>query len=231
MALITSFGYSQLTLTRHNLTPISDGQVVAYNTYGLAAEMDFYVKNTGTTTTTVKIRCQSLINNNGSGFELCFGNECLAFVEEGETYPNIPVILGPNETNGNFDHLMNTVAGTGTFPKDYTFKFYQINASGAEIGNSITMTYRFDPSLSVAEMNDLQSSGVLIKSTVVDNQLELDVLKGTTMEIYDLTGKKLITKSLAYGIQSVDLSTLPSSVYVIKFTNETGTSVKKIVKR
>lgn len=225
---------AQISLSRHNGTPINDGQVIAYNTVGFPqAEMDFYVKNNSTTTATnVKIRCESLVNNDGTNFELCFGIECLAFVEEGESYPTLPVVLAPNGQNGNFDHFLNNNLGSGIFPKDYVFKFYQIGAGGVEIGNSITMTYRYDPNLSIDDVNQLQTAGVIVKSTIVDSQLDLDVLKSTTMQIYDLSGKVVNTTNLNYGVQSVDVSNLASSVYVVKFkTNDGFVATKKFIKK
>ena len=224
--------YAQISLSRHDGTPISNGQVVAFNTIAFpAAEMDFYVRNLSTTTSTnVKIVCESLVNNDGTGFELCFGNECLSFVEQGEIYPSIPVILAPNGVNGEFDHFLNTNAGTG-LPQDYVFRFYQINGSGVEVGNSITMTYRYDATLSIDDINQLETSGVIVKSTVIDTELNLDVLKGTAMTIYDLNGKSVYGTNLEYGIQSIDVSNLSAGIYIISFTNEEGiTSTKKIIK-
>ena len=212
---------AQIALSRHDNTPITDGQIVAFNTIAFpAAEMDFYVRNLcATTTTNVKISCEALVNNDGTGFELCFGNECLSFVEQGEVYPSIPVILAPNGVNGNFDHLLNTNAGSGTFPKDYVFRFYQINGSGIEFSNSIN------------DINQLETSGVIVKSTLVDNELSLDVLKPNQMTVFDITGKLVNQTKLAYGIQTVDVSNLSSGVYVLKFTSEEGrVSTKKIIK-
>nr|WP_294773755.1 T9SS type A sorting domain-containing protein [uncultured Flavobacterium sp.] len=225
--------FAQISLSRHNGTPITDGQIVAFNTIAFpAAEMDFYVRNlSATTTTNVKISCEALVNNDGTGFELCFGNECLSYVEAGEVYPSIPVVLAPNGMNGEFDHLLNTSAGSGTFPKDYVFRFYQINSSGAEFSNSITMTYRYDPSLSTNDIHQLETSGVIVKSTLVENELTLDVLTPSQMTLFDITGKLVNQTKLAYGIQTVDVSNLSQGVYVLKFTSAEGkVATQKIIK-
>jgi hypothetical protein len=224
--------YSQISLSRHNGTPITDGQVIAFNTIAFpAAEMDFYVRNLSTTTTTnVKAICESLVNNDGTGFEFCFGNECLSYVEEGERYPSTPVVLAPNGVNGEFDHFLNTNAGTG-LPQDYVFRFYQINGSGVEVGNSITMTYRYDATLSIDDINQLETSGVIVKSTLVSNELSLDVLKPSQMAMFDITGKLVNNSKLQYGLQTVNVSSLSPGVYVLKFTSAEGrVSTKKIMK-
>lgn len=234
--LFSVLAFSQITLTRHNLTPIVDGQVIAFNTIAYpAAELGFYVKNVGTSQTRVKIVCTSLVNNDGTGFELCFGPQCLSYVEEGEVYPTAPygfVTLNAGQQLDPSYHFLNTVTGTAPYPKDYTFKVYQVNTSGAEISNSIILTYRFDPTLSVDAINQLQESGVVIKSTIIDNVIELDVMKDSKMELFNLDGKVVLSKTLSFGYQSVDTSNLSSGVYVVNFTDSYGnTSVKKVVKK
>ncbi len=234
--LISAFGFSQIALTRHDGTPVSNGQVLAFNSNsGTAAEFDFYVKNTSTTASVnVKINCMSLVNTDGFGFELCFGNECLPDVEEGMTYPiNTPyVTLPPLGQSGNDGHFLNTpvASNTAPFPKDYVFRFFQSgNPSGS---NTIDVTYRYDPNLSNEEISQLQSSGVIVKSTVVENELVLDVLKGDSMVIYDLNGKAVLTSKLNYGIQNISVSDLSSGVYIINFISSEGnTSTKKFIKK
>lgn len=233
--LVGTFGFSQIAVTRHNGTPVNNGQVLAYNTNtGLAAEFDFYVKNLSTTSSVnVKINCMSLVNTDGFGFELCFGNECLPDVEEGMTYPiNSPyVTLPPLGQSGNDGHFLNTpiASSTAPFPKDYVFRFYQ---AGNLSGNTVDVTYRYDPNLSTDEINQLQTAGVIVKSTIVDTELVLDVLKGDSMSIYDVNGKIVYATKLNYGIQTIDVSNLNSGVYVINFTNAEGNSTtKKIVKK
>jgi hypothetical protein len=93
------------------------------------------------------------------------------------------------------------------------------------------MTYRYDPSLSIDEINQLETSGVIVKSTLVDNEISLDVLKPSQMAIFDMTGKLVINTKLGYGIQTVDVSNLSSGVYVLKFTSVEGrVSNEKIIK-
>ncbi len=232
---ISAIGFSQIALTRHNGTPVNNGQVLAFNTNsGTAAEFDFYVKNlSATASVNVKINCMALVNTDGFGFELCFGNECLPDVEEGMTYPiNFPyVTLPPLGQSGNDGHFLNTpvASSTAPFPKDYTFRFYQ---AGNASGNTIDVTYRYDPNLSNDEISQLQASGVIVKSTVVENELVLDVLKGDSMVIYDLNGKAVYASKLNYGIQTINVSDLTSGVYLINFTNAEGVSTtKKIIKK
>lgn len=234
--LLSQIGLSQITLTTGG-QPVLDGGVIAKSQLGYPdAEALFRVRNNGTTTTNVWIECEDLLNNTGSDFQLCFGVECLPEVSEGTIYPTTgSVTLAPNASNGNFDHFLNNNAGNGTYPVDFVFRFFQTNQAtqgGAEVGNSITVTYRYDPNLTVDEVDQLESSGVIVKSTLIDNELVLDVLKNTSMAVYDLNGKVVYNAELNYGLQTVDFSDISSGVYVINFTNTEGnSSTKKIIKK
>lgn len=229
--LVSAVGFSQIVLERHNGTVVNNGQVMAFNTTTApAAEFDFHVRNTGSAPTNVRINCTTLVNNDGAGFELCFASECLASVEEGTNYPiNTPYLtVAPGGTSGNDGHFLNTPFSsiTAPYPKDYSFRFFQVGG-----GNTIDVTYRFDPNLSTDDINQLQASGVIVKSTNVKDELVLDVLKSTSMSIFDLNGKLVHASKLNYGIQTVNVSNLMSGIYVISFVNEQGNaSSKKFIK-
>jgi hypothetical protein len=233
---ISQFCFSQIAMTRSTTgAAIPSGTVLASNVLNLPSEIGFKVRNIGSTTTNVWVRCQNLVNNDGSQFQLCFGEECLEGMVVGNVYPSVGVTLAPNGTNGNFDHFLNNNPGTAVYPLDFVFKFFQTNQAtqgGAEISNAVIVTYRYDPALSADEINQLQTSGVIVKSTVIENELILDVLKSTTMYIYDLNGKLVYNSNLNYGIQTIDVSDLSSGVYVINFTNIEGdTTSKKVIKK
>ena len=234
LLFVSQLSISQISITSYGI-PVTNGAVLAKNQIGYPqAEILFRVRNNGTTTTNVWAKCESLLNNNGSMFQFCFADVCFAEVQQGVVYPIQALTLTPGSSNGNFDHFLNDNSGNGTYPLDFVFKFFQTNQAtqgGTEVGNAITFTYRFDPTLSTDEVDQLQTSGVIVKSTVIDTELNLDVLKGTAMTIYDLNGKSVYGANLEYGIQSIDVSNLSAGIYIISFTNEEGiTSTKKIIK-
>lgn len=234
LLFVCQLSVSQISITSYGV-PVTNGAVLAKNQIGYPqAEILFRVRNNGTTTTNVWAKCESLLNNNGSMFQFCFADVCFAEVQQGVVYPIQALTLTPGSSNGNFDHFLNENIGNGTYPLDFVFKFFQTNQTtqgGTEVGNAITLTYRFDPTLSIDEVDQLQTSGVIVKSTVIDTELNLDVLKGTAMTIYDLNGKSVYGTNLEYGIQSIDVCNLSAGIYIISFTNEEGiTSTKKIIK-
>ena len=128
LVFASMFGFSQITLSVGGVN-VSSGSVLARNTLIYPdAEILFRVRNNGPATTNVWIKCEALTNTNGSNFQLCFGQECLPEVAVNVIYPTTgSVTLPPNGSNGNFDHFFNENPGTGTFPVDYMFRFFQTN--------------------------------------------------------------------------------------------------------
>jgi len=231
LLLTSSLTQAQLTMTKQDGTPISSGQVFGFNaaTYP-EGELDFYVHNLSSAPVNVKINCYSLINTDGVGFELCFANECLSSVEEGTNYPiNTPYLTIPaGGHSGNDGHLLNTVVGVGPYPKDYSFRAFQVGNPT----NFVDITYRFDPALSTEEITQLQESGVIVKSTVMQNELTLDALKPTSFELFDLNGKMVLKADLKHEVKSFNVSNLPTGMYVLHFTDNFGNrSTQKVMKK
>ncbi len=227
----SSLTQAQIAVTRHNNSPIANGQVLAFNTVDYPqAELDFYVKNLSAASVNVRINCMTLTNNDGTGFELCFANECLSNVEEGNNYPvNLPYLTIPaGGQSGNDGHFLNTMIGAAPFPKDYAFRFYQ---AGNPNGNTVDVTYRYDPSLSTSDIQQLQETGVLIKATTISSELILDVLKTSALEVFDINGKSITKQNLAYGMHTIDTAQWNAGVYILQFTDAYGNrSSKKIIK-
>jgi hypothetical protein len=225
--LIISHIQAQITVTKHDGTPIVNGQMIAYNStdYSLAS-LEFYVHNNSAQSTKMKIECVSISNASGEGFELCFGDVCLSAVSPGDSYPSSPVTIPANGTNGAFDHFYNSNVGDGSGPMDYVFRFYQINNNGDEVGNSITFTYRYDVNLVTTGFtpNALSAAGISLKSNVVNQQLDLNVTANGTVRIYDLNGKTVSEKQLTVGTQTMDVSNLSNGAYLLNYTNEKGRS-------
>lgn len=223
---------AQIAVTRHNNTPVASGQVIAFNsTQYPQGSLDFFVKNLSTTASVnVRINCTSLVNTNGEGFELCFANECLSSVEEGMNYPvNLPFLtLPPGGQSGNDGHFYNTVLGSAPYPKDFSFRFFQ---AGNPSGNFVDVTYRFDPALSVSDIEQLQQNGVLIKATTFTSELTLDVLKASQVQVFDVNGKSVLQRDLPYGIHTLDTSAWQTGMYILQFTDAYGNvGTKKVIK-
>ena len=230
LLLISAIGFSQISLSRHNLTPLTDGQVVAFNTIAFpAAELDFYVKNNSTTASTnIKITCTALVNNDGTGFELCFG-QCYIDLVVGQTVPPAPQFLAiaPGGITSEGNHFANTLEGTEV--KDYVFRFHETDSDGNDIGSDLTFTYRYDPTLGINDFDDLDIS---VASTVILNDMQVSAVEELNMEIYNLQGKLVSSEKINIGQQLINMSNLSSQMYIVKFSNDEGASKTiKVVKK
>lgn len=54
-------------------------------------------------------------------------------------------------------------------------------------------------------------------------------LSGAMLEIYNITGKRVLSKELAFGKNSFNVSSLQSGVYLARFTTEAKTETKKLI--
>lgn len=231
LALVAFSVQAQITVTKHDGTPITNNQVITFTSTAFnQAALEYYVHNNGTSSTRVLIECTSITNGDGTGFELCFGNECLAAVAPGDIYPSAPVTIAAGSTNGNFDHFYNSNPGNGQI-MDFVFRFYQVDLSGNEVGNSISFTYRYNPNLAVDSFSALEAMGVRVNTTTLTNQLELTAAKNMQLDLVDISGKTVRSLPVVAGSQSIDVSQLCAGVYVAKFTtNEGASSSIKVVK-
>jgi hypothetical protein len=140
----------ELTFSVENLNGVSfdDGAVVNFTSIEYPeASLDFLVRNISTEIIGMRIEVESISGTDGSMMELCFG-QCFAGVNEGTSYPSNnaqPVVyINPGETQpSNGDHFLNSDAGDGSNPVEYTFKFYSADEDGNIIGEPFRLKYRY----------------------------------------------------------------------------------------
>ena len=227
--------FAQFTVTDGDGNQMTEGQIFTFSSLNYQdASLDFFVNNTTSSPITTKIKCVAISNATGQNFELCYGT-CLNSVAVGQFYPQSGVVVQPNSNSGPGNHFFNTFAGDGNSLIDYTFKFVQLNSAGAEVGNGLTIVYRYDPNnlSSDSFRTPLEKMGVKVLNSIVTNNLNLTVTKTTFFELFDVTGRKVFRNKLTPGNSSLSLSNLPSSVYIASFTNATTNkrATVKIIKK
>ncbi|MDP0995690.1 hypothetical protein, partial [Klebsiella pneumoniae] len=75
--------------------------------------------------------------------------------------------------------------GDGTnYPMDFVWRFFQVDENDNEIGESITYTYRFDPNLSVSDIEN--NLGVNLQNTIAENYLKIESVNPLGFEIFSL---------------------------------------------
>ena len=231
MSLMTAVTFAQFSVETHDGDPILDGSTWTFNVYGLGiAELPFWVNNESATEEIyMKIEFVSAVNGDGSGVQLCFGL-CYLDLVFGASYPpgTEVVTIQPGENQGfPGDHIANFVDGGGN-PIEYVFRYYQIDANGDQVGDDLTMTYRYDPNLGIGD----NAPAVALLQNLVTTQLKLRTQEHMQLSLYDLQGKKVGQYSLSEGDQSVDLTHLSAAMYMAVMQNEAGQQKSfKIVKR
>ena len=211
----------------------TDGEVFEFANVGDPdGLLNFYITNTSTESIYMRIEFASAVNPvdaEGSGFQFCL-DLCYDSIEVGDTAPPAPnrkeILAGATTGFGN--HFLR-YGDEGTELEEYNFRFYQTDIDGNDIGNSLTITYRYNPILGVNDVNEL---GVTIASTVIFNDMQVNAVEELNMEIYSLQGKLVNNQKINVGQQLINMSNLSSQMYIVKFSNYEGASKTiKVVKK
>ncbi|HMI08484.1 MAG TPA: T9SS type A sorting domain-containing protein [Flavobacterium sp.] len=231
--------FAQLSVKKLDGTVINDGDVFVYNTLSNPDDLEnpnnylgLKIYNTSAQSIHVKAEVVSISNSTGDNLQLCIGDVCLSAITAGSSYPNSATTIAGNGQNSDFDHLLNGNAGIDTnLPVEYVVKIYMLSGN-TPVGNSVTFTYRYQSTLATTGFGSLASAGIVIKSNLVGNQLEVQTQKDVTVTIYDLNGKLVNSTKLVSGTQSIDVSSLNAGMYIANFKNEAGQQATvKIIKK
>ena len=225
---------AQYTVRDINGDELTNGQVLDFAEYGYgtSANYEFFVTNDNPSETIyTRIEFVDAVNATGEFFELCYAQQCYTNLSVGFTIPDAPQVfpIGVGETTGEGNHFLNADPGNGTDILEYVFAFHQYEADGVtEIGTPLTFTYRYDPSL--IGVNENSKVNLTIQSTVVSNEMVLNVNEPVSMLVYNLQGSVVKQARFETGLQTVNMSDLSAQTYIVKFNNEKGaTQTKKIV--
>ena len=228
--LFTAFTMNaQYVVKDHDGNVFTEGMIVEFGGFGVPdGSLEYYVTNNGPETIYMRIEFVSAVNANGQGFELCFG-QCFIDLVIGQSVPPAPqfetIASGATTIDGN--HFANTLGGSEI--QDFTFRFYETDSEGNDIGNNLTFTYRFNPTLGV---NDVDELGVTLASTVIFNDMQVNAVEELNMEVYSLQGKLVNSQRINVGQQLINMSNLSSQMYIVKFSNYEGASKTiKVVKK
>lgn len=234
--LLTTISFAQFNVTDYDDLPILDGDVRTFNsTVESDATLYFWINNESQTDEIlVRIKLESITNGDGSAYQFCFATLCIFDVEEGQTYPvsGGPVTIPAGGTNAQFDKFFNENEGDGAnYPMDYVWKFFQVDGNGDEIGESITFTYRFDPTLSNNDINT-NSLGVELQNTLVNQVLKVESKTGElNYTIFNINGQILHTNKVYSGLNEINVTDLNSGLYFIQFEDGKKSSTLKFIKK
>ncbi len=233
--LFTVLGFSQFTVEKvSDGAFINDGDVFTFNSTVLAdSSFEFVVRNTSDHEIDVVIYVESITNTSGRDMELCFG-VCYSGIALGVSYPNtnptayhLPV-GGQSEPHGN--HMYNQSLGDDTTqPVEYVFKFHEVDASGAEIGTPVTMTYRYDATANVTDFSNFDWN--IYPTLVHDNILHVTTSEELSVSIVDYLGRTVKSFSKVNANDNeINLQGLEKGIYFVIAENSINEkSTKRII--
>jgi bacillopeptidase F len=115
---------------------------------------------------------------------------------------------------------------------DIILKFESINKSGNNLYLDNIWVYEGAEPVSIVE-NNLENLSVYPNPT--ENNITVNVsnnnLQNATIEIFDLLGKSIYRKKVYQKNSKINLNTYSKGIYLLKFSNDDGTILNKIVKR
>lgn len=211
---------------------VTDGQVLSFSEAGCGfsdpCNWKFAVTNTSSEDIYMKIFVDNLTNTDGSNFQLCFAGVCLNNVTLGSGYPSTAAMIAPGVTNSAGNNFWNQNPSTTSVNMSWTFRFQAFDAAGFEIGTPLSVTYNFDPSLSVENV-DL-ASFVKVFPTQVTDGLTVTTNETLTAQFYDILGKNVKQVDILSGESTIGVSDLTPQLYIIRFSDDSGnTLTKKII--
>ncbi|MGV9002980.1 T9SS type A sorting domain-containing protein [Flavobacterium sp.] len=242
LCFFSSMSFAQMTMKKLDGTPINNGDVFTYTVLGDSsglldpdpAYFGFKIYNSSNSNISVKMKCIAITGGaSGNSLQFCIDPICIGSIIVGNSYPADMVSTIPaNGSNGNFDHFINFDGGTGNNIIDYVLKFYMLGSFGEEVGTPITMTYRYNPTLSTQGFSSLSTAGINVVSSLVNSQIQFNTTTNGSAQLFDLNGRQLSTLNFASGNNSIDVSNLSAAVYILNFTTQEGKSGSlKIIKQ
>lgn len=217
---ILSFGQFSMTI---NDEAASDGDEFSFfTTGGSESEIEFVLTNESEADIKVVCTVESVTNNaDGDNTQFCWEVCYTSPVVAGNQYhpPSGPQLLTPgSSTAPHGNHFVNLDTGDDPdSPVIYVFKFHEVNDDGDEIGDPITVTYIYDITLA---LEDIDNVSYKLYPSVTDESFTIEVDEDITGVIINSNGqivKEFIAKS---GSNTVDVSNLTSQLYYVVLTNK-----------
>lgn len=230
--LIFSFiSQAQVLITDENGDEITQGKVFEYSTLGeTTAQLGIRISNNGSSTVYILAEVESMTNASGANLQFCIAELCYVPIKEGTSYG--PLNLDPGENNGQFDHFFNNYSGNDTNqPVTYTFRFYEVDENGNELGDLVTFTYLYDSTLNTSNYT-MESLGVTLNSSIIVDHISFQANEKVNVDIFDLNGKRVENQSFDQGSNQLNASQLNAGVYLVKFQTLNGKqATTKIIKK
>jgi len=211
---------------------VNDGDVITVSQPSFTTHI--IATNTSNSNIYLTLEVQNITNTDGSEITYCFGvlggGNCFFRMWNNDVKQGgnpLPPGQSTNSTDIDFTHKDDNTANFPNYPKDYVIKIYASDSDqGAQIGNAITFTYRYDPNynaidsvFSKDEFNVISLSG----------KLQIANKQNLKISLFDLTGKKVKSLELSAGVNEINTSNFTKGLYIINASNRQKQITRKII--
>ena len=235
LVICLAFGFAQAQITVNtNGSEITNNQVFDFHALNTSAELPFIVTNNSEDNPiNIKVRIDQVQNSDGTNLQMCFGGLCYFSITQGMIYPtNFAFTLEPGQSTTVGDHFWNSNPCDGVnYPMVYKLTFVEVNDSGAYLGDLLTFTYRYSPTLGMSDLTPA-AVGLAKINTLVTQNIQIETTQSGRLDIMDMSGKVVISRNVQVAAQTVDFANAQAGMYVARFTNGQNQSAQiKIVKQ
>ena len=122
------------TILKTDGSSVTDNETFTFTTSGDTSYLKLRVKNNSSSDALLmRIKLNSMSNNDGSFMQVCGGGTCMTGVSTGGLYPNSPFTVAAGQTTG-INDISFKISDLGIAPANtYVFQFQEQDASGTII--------------------------------------------------------------------------------------------------
>lgn len=221
--------HAQIDLIDEDGNVITDQQEFSFGTIeDSEAKLHFAIRNNTDQDIKVQGEVVAIEGSDGTLANFCMG-VCLPTAMVGEVVPPDGHPVAANSTDENYAgiYFLN-MDDTNDYIK-YTFKVYQIDVTGNEVGTPIHVNYIYNADLST---NDRSLENTKIYPTINNGNFFIYLQEKVEINIFNIQGKLVKSFSSERGKRSIDLSNQVTGVYLVQLkASNNATVTKKIIKQ
>lgn len=220
---------AQIDLIDEDENVITDGQEFSFGTIVESeAKLHFSIRNNTEQDINVQGKVVAIEGSDGELANFCMG-QCLPTAKVGQTVPQGGYFVAANSTSDDYEgvYFLN-MDDTNDYIK-YTFKVYQIDQLGNEMGIPVHINYVYNANLSV-NSNIIENTKIF--PTVTNNNITISLQEEAEINIFNIQGKLVKSINLERGETIIDLSNQTAGIYLIQLKAANNSTVtKKIIKQ
>lgn len=162
----------------------------------------------------------------------CSATDSLIYKKGGTDLQTQPTVMQPFIPTDSSEWRTDYIDITGYAGKDVIITFETYNKSGNNLYLDNIWVYEGEEPVSIEEVN---TDPITIFPNPTSNTITIDIgennVNNGTIEVFNLLGKIMLFKNVNTRLNTIDLSNYSNGIYIVKFTNESGNTIQKIIKQ